>query len=247
MAMDIHSNNQILFDGSTQINDANCSETNCLTCSMPNPKKCPKLNIWNPRKKFLINSVFITDECNMHCKFCWHRNAGLQYGTITNEMIDNLLNYWYNNFNEYSIVFAVLGGEPTLYPERIGYLAKRQYEMYGTCGLRVYTNGTVNLPEMLEVCHEHENVTFQVSQNYEMIKYGDFYKYCDIASLVVTDDDSVEKVYNKCKKIKELGYKKAFINFDLTDRAVQNPPMAYERQRNILKALIPLLSKDFAI
>ena len=191
-------------------------------------------------------TVFFTG-CNMNCKFCWHRNAGLQYGTITNEMIDNLLNYWYNNFNEYSIVFAVLGGEPTLYPERIDHLARKQFELYGTCGLRVYTNGTVNLPEMLEICHEHENVTFQVSQNYEMIKYGDFYKYCDVASLVVTDDDSIDSVYKQCEKIKKLGYKKSFINFDLTDRSVQNPHMAYARQREILKTLIPLLDKDFAV
>lgn len=227
--------------------DSNCLEKKCRDCFQPNPYKCAKLNQWNPRKKFLVIAFMLTDQCNLNCEFCWQKLSIPTFGTFTKELIDETLEYFYNNYNEYSLVIAVLGGEPTLYPELIEEIAKKQDELYHKISIRVYSNGLFNPEKILKICETYENITFQISQNYEIIKYKGLKQYIEVASLVITEDTNFEQEYKRILEIKEMGYHLMHINFDLNNIKLNNPKKYHQDCINFMEKLIPLLSKEFAI
>lgn len=232
-----------------QIPEMNCFDKKCEKCFQPNPKKCSKLNQWNPRDKMFILCYMLTDKCNLHCEYCWQRSGIPKYGTFTKELIDDTIDYFYKNYNEYSLVMAIMGGEPTLYPDLIEEIAKRQLELYDKTSCRIYTNGYIkDIDHMLDLCHKYENITFQISQNYEIIKYKDMSKYIELASIVITEDMDLNERYDLIVKIKDLGYKSLFLNFDIdTQKIYKNPYKFYNDCLEFCNKLIPLMSEDFTI
>lgn len=244
----MYKRDEALINQDVLLRDTNClTHKTCEGCFQPNPKKCSKINEWNPRKKYMILSFMLTDECNLNCSFCWQKRSGVQLGTFTVEMIDKVLEYFYNNFNEYSIVIAVLGGEPSLRPDLIEAIAKKQLELYDKCSLRVYTNGWRNLDQLLEICHKYENITFQVSQNHEMILFGDFVKYCETGNVVVEESDDFDLVYEKIKHIKSLGYRNAVISFNINDDKVLDKVAYFKRGLALLEKVMALTDDTFTL
>lgn len=227
--------------------DHNCYEKKCEDCFQPNPQLCSKFNEWNPRKKMLILCFMLTDKCNLNCPFCWQKHGVPVYGTYTKELIDETFDYFYNNYNEYSLAIAVMGGEPTLYPDLIEEIAKKQLELYQKLSLRVYSNGFFDKERILDLCHKYENITFQISQNYPVIQYKDFAKYCEIGSIVITEQTDLEQAYNQIVKIKELGYKGTILNFDINDVKFSNPLKYKNDLMAFCERLIPLMSHDFSV
>ena len=238
------------FDLEPQIINSNCIEHDqCANCFQPNPKKCAKPNRWNPRNKLLILSFMLTDECNLHCDYCWQRLGIPKYGTFTKQTIDNILNYFYDNYNEYTLAMAVLGGEPTLYPDLIEEIAKQQLKLYDKLSCRIYSNGYITNPDaILDLCHKYENITFQISQNYDIITYKDMANYIELASVVITEDMDLNEKYDLILKIKNLGYKSVILNFDVNTQTKYNNPYAfYNNCIKFCERLIPLMSDNFAI
>ena len=159
----------------------------------------------------------LTDQCNLNCPFCWQKKSGINLGTFTPELIDKMYKYFISYFPEYSLSLGILGGEPSLYPELLDCIAKKQLEYYDKCSVRVYTNGITNIDKLLEISHKYENVTYQVSQNYDFILYKDMKKYAEVGSIVIEENTNLEEAFQSVKHIKDLGYRSCYLNFNIND------------------------------
>lgn len=237
------------YDNADTFGDGHCQEHyKCDNCFQINKKKCAKLNEWNPRNKQLILSFMLTDECNQNCNYCWQKAGCPNYGTFTEENINKVIEYFYKNYNEYSLVYGILGGEPTLYPNLLEALAKKSYELYDKLSMRVYTNGKIEQKDkLLDICDKYENISFQVSDNYDIIKYKHFSKYCIASSVVFYEGCNIEDTFDTLKYLKELGYKETVINFDLRRVPLKNPFKYYETMCLLLEKVSVLTDKNYLI
>lgn len=237
------------YDNADTFGDGHCQEYyKCDNCFQINKKKCAKLNQWNPRNKQFILSFMLTDECNQNCQYCWQKQGCPTYGTFTEENLEKIIDYFYKNYNEYSLVFGILGGEPTLYPNLLGKLAEKSYQLYDKLSMRVYTNGKFEKKdELLDICDKYENITFQVSDNYDIINYKHFNKYCIASSVVFYEECKIEDTIVLLKQIKQLGYKETVINFDLRRTPLKNPLKYYQTMCQLLEQCASLADDSFLI
>ena len=229
--------------------DGHCQEYyKCDNCFQINKEKCAKLNQWNPRDKQLTISFMLTDQCNQNCDYCWQKLGWPSYGTFSKETLEKTIEYFYNNHNEYSLVFSVLGGEPTLYPELIETLAQKNLSLYDKLSIRIYTNGAIKDKDaILDICDKYENITFQVSDNYDIIKYKHYNKYCIASSIVFHENSDIDETLNNLQYIKKLGYKETVINFDIRKTAPNNPFKYYKNMCELLEKTAELASENFII
>lgn len=65
-------------------------------------------------------TIFMTDNCNMRCKYCFEKKNGYNKNNIKNEDIESLLKLFDNNINPLSL--NLFGGEPTINPKGIYFI-----------------------------------------------------------------------------------------------------------------------------
>lgn len=222
-------------------------QENCLRCFLPNTKACPKKNNIEAAD-FLIIALMITDECNKNCEYCWHHASNVHRGVMTKENIDHLFEYFKKHYPTKFLIFSILGGEPGLYPELIEYVAQKTIKHNnGKCLINVYSNGTVNIKQLIEISKKYPNIIYNISMNHEAIlEDPECYKYFT-GSIVFTEKDDIYKAYEKIKKIKELGYKKIYINFNMYDTQVFDKDLYLRKGLDLLMLSRLLCNKDFVV
>jgi pyruvate formate lyase activating enzyme len=85
-----------------------------------------------------LSIVLFCFGCNLHCNFCYNHSYVSDPANILLETAEQIIDRCYNPLVD-GLVF--LGGEPTLYPDRmkeIALYAKQKYEL----DVKLFTNGT---------------------------------------------------------------------------------------------------------
>lgn len=187
----------------------------CYKCITPNPILCPKNHLFSKqdKNKQIAIMLFVTDKCNLNCSYCWFYNQQFIHGELSVESIQKLFKYFQQNYPEYNLIFACLGGEPTLRPEIIEECCKLSMQYQNQVMVKIFTNGYNDLTPFIHLKQEYENLIFCISQNYICKNlYPEL--QIDQANIVFTDEDTVINYLNKIKLIKQLGYSTCEILFD---------------------------------
>lgn len=99
-------------------------------------------------------NIFVTNRCNLACKYCYEGQNKLQE-SFTKEKIDWLIRFMEKyNVRGDSVPVNFHGGEPLLEIDSIEEISKRVKEKYVTAGLSVTTNGTVMSERIAKVLIE---------------------------------------------------------------------------------------------
>jgi len=104
-------------------------------------------NVLDSKEKIYSIDLFITEECNLKCKYCFHRKgkevSGAPNQTFTVEDGRRVLDRVYK-LNPDSMTVNFFGGEPLLYPDMLLDLMRYTKELWKDKGkLVISTNGTV--------------------------------------------------------------------------------------------------------
>lgn len=163
----------------------------------------PKNSIWV--------RVNLTNECNQHCSHCYLKMRKDLKTTMTNKTIQQLTDVFEKHTTKLPSTYnslRFLGGEPTLYPNKIKKLSENFLKVDPNVKIDLFTNGKILNKNFLKWCSTN-NIFINLSVNacsldqlnYRMKKLK---KYnCDFLVFVVL----IEKNLNYLKKIFELVYK----------------------------------------
>lgn len=134
-----------------------------------------------PEYPIEVVDLFITEQCNLNCSYCFHpKTAAVMTVEEGKRIIDRLKELYPNKMG-----LTFFGGEPTLYPETVLALAEYAVPLWDRCFLTLVTNGTYFDEKFFNRLKEL-NFTIQVSmdgdeETHSKYRGGNFKQTCDNA------------------------------------------------------------------
>lgn len=111
------------------------------------------------KEKFIEFVIRITKRCNENCLFC---NTTLDKSNITFDNFIEIVNYIQEKYYEYTLVFCLSGGEPTLHKDFTKIIA-HLYEKW--LRIKIQTNGALFSSKnfLMKIQPFSENIEFFIS------------------------------------------------------------------------------------
>lgn len=112
----------------------------------------------------------LTQDCNGKCEYCYQPKEFRQPIKMSKQVVDDSLNFIFDNFKEEKIKFSLFGGEPTLNMEMVKYMV----ESYPQFPFVITTNGILmkESEEIRNWMKNQHNLNISVSINALKPIYG---------------------------------------------------------------------------
>jgi len=113
----------------------------------------------------------LTQDCNGKCPYCYQPEEFRQKITMTKELVDDAMDFIFDNFSEKKIKFSLFGGEPTMNMPLVKYMV----ESYPQFQFVVTTNGLrfIKDKETVEWFKNQHNINLSISINAPKYIYGE--------------------------------------------------------------------------
>ncbi|WMJ77207.1 MULTISPECIES: radical SAM/SPASM domain-containing protein [unclassified Sedimentibacter] len=104
----------------------------------------PSLNNHNSKFQISTISLFLTNNCNLRCKYCYEKNL-YKTNNMSKDVVKSSVDLLFNNLDEKTVpTISLFGGEPLLNIELIEYIKSYvKLQKLSNCRFSITTNGTV--------------------------------------------------------------------------------------------------------
>lgn len=214
--IDYEETNKISFDG-----------TNCSECKKCHNFKCtPRYQVSEDNKvqqqicefnktfyDFVNNytykpnlqsiTIFMTEQCNMKCTYCFEKDFKNRLGKVSNKVIEKSLDLLFANDNGEEKKFTFFGGEPSLNVEGIRhaleyYIKLKNNGLKSTIYFDINTNLLVLTDELIELFKEIRTYApFYIS-----VSCDGFKELNDKQRIDLNGQGTYDRVINNAKKLR---------------------------------------------
>lgn len=204
------------------------NDTNCIECKKCHNYNCsPRYMVNNDNKvqqqicefnsifydfsheyKFKPNlesvTVFMTEQCNMKCTYCFERDFKNRLGKISNKAIEKSMDLLFANDDGKEKKFTFFGGEPSLNIEGIRhaleyYLKLKNDGLKSTIYFDINTNLLVLTDELIELFKEIRiNAPFYIS-----VSCDGFKEINDKQRIDINGNGTYDKIISNVKRLRE--------------------------------------------
>lgn len=165
-------------------------------------------------------TISITNQCNLHCSYCYETHLNSKYGSISNQVMHDVSDF-INNRNDAGIIY-IFGGEPLLYKEKVKYLCnsihakKFVITTNGTLLDEVFIRWCVQNDIIINMSHDGGKYTERSIDSKildEKLKLLLRYQPETLIQLVYTQNN-LPYLYDNIMYLKSLGVKKISATMD---------------------------------
>jgi len=88
------------------------------------------------------NIIYLTTRCNLGCEYCYESRKNQIQSDVTKDQIDEFISeieVRESEYNQHTVV--IMGGEPTIVPDMVEYIAEKMISSKKTFNVHMNTNG----------------------------------------------------------------------------------------------------------